>query len=371
MGERSVEEFLAVVRRDLGGEDAVILDADEPSSNGEELELTRPLPGGRRLVVRFASPPGDAESRLRRLDMLVDSFRDLLSAPTRSASRPPPAHSLHEELAALARRAGARDALVIDAHSPVVWGTAGEDRAGHTAQVIPYSRKWRRRGEDEELLQKARRYGVSATIDIVPDPEASELVPRAICERRAIAPLSADSTRLVLAMVDPGDLAAIHDAALATGLRVEPVVAKPSAVAAHLATLRSDGATYEETIARMSSPERLELATSGQEEWARHIASRRVIPAVRALPEMATLHKGGHVHRAHAEPDMGYIARSFAGIYVLVLVFDAPYDELLAKRATLQALPAIERLVLALPPRDPVTPAGGAKRVALRPRRRT
>lgn len=61
--------------------------------------------------------------------------------------------------------------------------------------------------------------------------------------------------------------------------------------------------------------------------------------------------------------------RRFAGIYELVLVFAGPYSELHAEGAVLRMLPFIERLVTALPPRDPVG-AGGAKVAVLRRLRR-
>ena len=64
------------------------------------------------------------------------------------------------------------------------------------------------------------------------------------------------------------------------------------------------------------------------------------------------------------------ITHSFAGIYLLVVVFDGGFDELRAERAILEALPRVERLVLALPPLDP-SPSTGAGVIAMRrPRRR-
>jgi hypothetical protein len=83
---------------------------------------------------------------------------------------------------------------------------------------------------------------------------------------------------------------------------------------------------------------------------------------------MTTLHRGGHVHHTVSEADLGFVARSFAAIYVLILAFRGPFDELRAKRAIVHALPIIERLVLALPPQDPAPLMGGV--VALRPRLR-
>jgi len=68
---------------------------------------------------------------------------------------------------------------------------------------------------------------------------------------------------------------------------------------------------------------------------------------VRALPELEGLRKGGHVRHTDSQPGFGCVARSFAAIYVLILVFEGPFDELLVKRAVAQALPTVERLVAA------------------------
>lgn len=62
------------------------------------------------------------------------------------------------------------------------------------------------------------------------------------------------------------------------------------------------------------------------------------------------------------------IARRFAGIYELVLVFEGAYSELHAEAAIVRGLPWIERLVTSLPPRDPA--GKGAKVAVLRRLRR-
>lgn len=92
----------------------------------------------------------------------------------------------------------------------------------------------------------------------------------------------------------------------------------------------------------------------------------QAIQTVRALPAMTTLPKGGHLSHHDRDAEIPYAARSLASIYVLVLLFDAPFDELRAERAVHARLEAIERLVVALPPLDP-TPLAGAK--AMRARR--
>lgn len=77
--------------------------------------------------------------------------------------------------------------------------------------------------------------------------------------------------------------------------------------------------------------------------------------------------------RRHLVNDEGFglLARGFANLYWLALVFAAPFSELRADGALVHALPAIERLVLSLPPIDPG--GGGGTRasnvVMLPPRR--
>ena len=98
-------------------------------------------------------------------------------------------------------------------------------------------------------------------------------------------------------------------------------------------------------------------------------ASRRALEVVRSLPELAALRKGKHLRHVDRAGDTPLVVHSFAGIYLLVLVFDAPFDELRAERATLEALPRIERLVLALPPLDP-SPHGDVIAMRMRAKKR-
>jgi hypothetical protein len=317
-----LDEFLTIVRRDLEAEDACILAPGEQAPEGGTV-AERQLPGDHRLLVRFDAPPTDLDAKLRRLDMLVASFQTMLSAKltATSGTRPSPARSLHDELAALVTRAGAVDALVIDARSPVVWGAATEELA-----------------EDEDRPEEARAVAPPSLVKPLSPPTLVELPsfsdePQSSNESPSGAP-SPEELRerihLVRASVPPMGLRRIAE--------------------------------------RKSGVARIHVVPD-PEPSARDSVSERAIRAVRALPEMPTLHKGGHIHHSVSEPDFGYVARSFAGIYVLVVVFREPFDELRAKRATLHALPIIERLVLALPPRDPV-PTSGAVALSRRRRRR-
>ncbi len=92
------------------------------------------------------------------------------------------------------------------------------------------------------------------------------------------------------------------------------------------------------------------------EAWTAHFASCRAIAAVRRAPEN---------HEA-IEDDLGWLARDFGGIYHVILIYDGPFSEIGAARMMLRALPAIETLVLALPPIDP-SPKG-ARVLQFKPR---
>jgi hypothetical protein len=62
---------------------------------------------------------------------------------------------------------------------------------------------------------------------------------------------------------------------------------------------------------------------------------------------------------------LGYFARSFAGIYILVAYFPGGFSELRVEGAALHALPLIERHVLGLPPVDPSPPTGNVVKFPL------
>jgi hypothetical protein len=247
--------LIALVRRELEAEDVRVVEVDEDVPEGA---LSSLLANGKRVVVTIEGDI-DREAKTRRLEMLVESFGETFRSS--NASRPPPAQSLHAELQGVAQRAGATDAVVIDAQSPVVWGAA----------------------EDEEAT------------------------PHLLARDNVIS----------------------LDAHRASGERFS--------------------------------------AQSQPQPQRDPPASTRAVDAVRALTGIPTLHRGGHLHEKHVEEGFGYLARSFAGIYVIVLVFEGAFDELRAERALALSLPAIERLVTALPPLDPTPVAGAA---AIRRRRR-
>ncbi len=125
---RDPERFLALVCRELGAAEALIVELDDPAlppARPEGTEVRCPMEGGRAVVARFLEAPAHPESKLRRLEMLAQAFDAVaVEAPPARRSRPPAGISLREELEGLCGRAGAVNALVVDANSPVVWGAA-------------------------------------------------------------------------------------------------------------------------------------------------------------------------------------------------------------------------------------------------------
>lgn len=136
------------------------------------------------------------------------------------------------------------------------------------------------------------------------------------------------------------------------------------------------GAAHPEGVVQQpplaSSPRMAEAPANdeGERSGGMEVLSRRAVHAARGLPELAALRKGKHVRHLERDAETPFVAYSFGSIYLVVVVYGGPFDELRAERSVVDSLPRIERLVLALPPLDP-QPFAGASAVAVRrPRRR-
>jgi len=360
---------LEFVKKTLGAEDVHIIGEDEAPSRSDQA-LVCELPGGQLLSVSFQDPPANPESARRRLEMLVSAFESTLASADDPPASTPKGRAVHGELLALVERAAALDAVVIDANSPVVWGSAflelpgllEESRAPDNGIRIDRQSAAAKR---YELLERARELAVRPFEALAVDPRAMMLVPREICEKHRVIPLFGGGSGLLLAMADPTNLSAIHEVVLATGLEVEPCIANERLIRFVLAWNHNPesrgNARNPQASEQGDELAREALAQRVLDRWMRHFAVRRAIQDVRAMSEMATLHRGGHLNRSIIEPEFAMVARSFAAIYVLIVVFRGPFDELRAKHAISQSLPAIESLVLALPPRDPPPSIAGAK----------
>jgi hypothetical protein len=297
--EPPIQRFSALVKRELGADDVRILDAADAPSPATNV-LYAPLAGGRQVAVTFVTAPDNPPALLRRLEILARTFAHALedTGGDGRVSRPPVSASLHDELKALARRAQAIDAMVLDAHSPVVWGSAHApvpQRHAHTSERLL---------EPLERLEESRRELLRVIHEIGTEPNG----------------VDGD---------DEDDAEKQNDGV------------PPAPVSVDLLADNDD------------SPD----------------VSHRAIQEVRELPGIPALRRGRPLLHVVREDAFGYVARSFAGIYLLVLVFDAPFDELRAERALVEAMPRIEGLVLALPPLDP-GPAPTANVIAFRRRRR-
>jgi hypothetical protein len=80
----------------------------------------------------------------------------------------------------------------------------------------------------------------------------------------------------------------------------------------------------------------------------------------------ARVHRGESVRSVHHEAQYGYIARGFANIYQIIVIFAGPFSELHVESAVLHALPIIEELLFALPPVDPPPSKGQVIRLRRR-----
>jgi hypothetical protein len=301
------ERFVMLAKRELQADDVRMLALGEATPDAPNVLVTR-LSDGRHVVASFASPPKDHEALERRLSMLASTFAEALATPPseKTRARPRPATSLHEELKALSARARALDVVVIDTDSPVVWGCAS----------VPA----RPRARNEFLL-------------------------REVSDRELVSHVDDDSGSLVDLVPREGDEA--------------PAPSEEQAITSSRSLRESRPMLAPESAQVMSDDD---VPDVGEE-------TRRAISAVRRMPALDGLHKGRHLHHIEREGSF-HLALSFSGIYILCLVFDGEFDELRAERAAADALPRIERLVLALPPLDPDPPQPMGGVVALRRRRR-
>jgi hypothetical protein len=120
--------------------------------------------------------------------------------------------------------------------------------------------------------------------------------------------------------------------------------------------------------ARADKPDGAQPANEPGSETPLAAVSQAAIDILRGLSDVAAVRKGKRVRYVHRGGATPFVAHSFAGIYLVCVVYDAPFDELRAERAIIDSLPRVERLVLALPPFDP-SPVAGSRAMA-RPRRR-
>jgi hypothetical protein len=296
------ERLLGLVLRELGAQDAKILPGGGPVPSADNV-IALALDNGSTLLAIFSEAPSNREVLERKLALIGRTF--VQSAQTEDPPAVAP-RSLREELRALATRAIALDALVIDAQSPVVWGSA---RASHAVRRTEALRELR----DMSSPVLSRR---AAEQDWDRDDDSGSL---------------AGKDDESLAETSSGEVTGIDS----------PSVDAPSADA--------------------PSVDAPSVDTPSVENGASSLA---VLLELRALPELQLIRAGKSFTKI--EPDR-YAIHSF-GIYLLVLLYDAPFDELRTRRAIAESITWIERLVFALPPHDPEPEPANV--ISMRKRRR-
>ena len=127
MTDEALLKLLELVRARLGADDArAEIGGREPTAHGL---ISAPIRPGLRVVAVFDTPPANVERLQERLSALVSVLASPNDRPTPALDipAPPAGPSLEAALFALATRAGALRALIVDEQSPVVWGTSHAD----------------------------------------------------------------------------------------------------------------------------------------------------------------------------------------------------------------------------------------------------
>jgi hypothetical protein len=116
---------------------------------------------------------------------------------------------------------------------------------------------------------------------------------------------------------------------------------------------RQLGQRLRDACERLSAQSRRD----GVEAWRRHVLLARAMAGLRQADAAGQMGSRMVV----SGPGLGWMARSFAGIYRALVVYPGPFSELQAEGALVRALPVIEQLVTALPPAEPPPHSQSAK----------
>jgi hypothetical protein len=284
MRQTAMLRFLDLVRKELDAQDTRAelggLDPDD-----DRLLWAR-VAGGFRIVAVFAVAPPDRDAKQAHLEHLVRGFSQTLtqtSLPTPPSAPETAAKRLDEALEALRARTGAVGVVIVDGHSPVLWGASEPER--HADDV-------------GELVKTGDAISALLAADVDLD---------AICALRD------------------------HDAAK----RLRELSVRGEALTLLARALEGS----DDTIVRHYLLTCLAVARTRHQ-----VSSPTSSPSSRWV---------------HHDVQFGYLVRGFANIYLLVLVFEGAFSELYVESAVVHTLPAIEQMLLALPPLDPDP---GAKR---------
>ncbi len=104
--------------------------------------------------------------------------------------------------------------------------------------------------EITQFLSQQYRVPAVNLEDFEIDPDVIKLIPKEVCEKHKIIPISRAGSQVVVAMADPTNLHAIDDIKFLTGFAVEPVVAGEGAIASAVERYYTpSGPSYDDVMA--------------------------------------------------------------------------------------------------------------------------
>lgn len=202
MNLNALERALGIVRQEMGCTDVRLEIGGRPPEGADTVVV--PTPSGFRLVAVFDGAPEDRASASLRLRQLASSFFDSSltpPSPREDAETHLAQRRLDDELCALSGRTGATGAVVIDAQSPVIWGSSegrnvGEDVDAFLA-VAELDAIARKRGMDLAVVSGLREDDREAALSSFTGEEKSRL--ELLVSRMQARPLRARQAHLLLA----------------------------------------------------------------------------------------------------------------------------------------------------------------------------
>jgi type IV pilus assembly protein PilB len=87
------------------------------------------------------------------------------------------------------------------------------------------------------------------------DREVLKLVPKEVCEKHKVLPLTRAGSSLIVAMADPTNLHALDDIKFLTGYNVDPCIASENAILQAIEKLYNAGPSYDEVMAGFDEKE--------------------------------------------------------------------------------------------------------------------
>lgn len=147
------------------------------------------------------------------------------------------------------------------------------------------------------------------TIELVDFPveaAATALVPAGMCRRYEVLPVALNGDKLILAMVDPGDLFALDDVRAVTGMHIEPRVAVRqdllTAIALHL---RADGEMSDLTSALEEQSAADDLSSANASPIEESDDDAPIVRFVNLLISQAIQDQASDIHIEPGETEVG------------------------------------------------------------------